>query len=188
MHVSSRFLVGLGAWLLGTVTATTGSMIAVNELAHGLLNAQAQQLGGTAVNANFDHVADRNHSAPVVTLSPKARASTPAPRVAHSATPSAAPSAVVSAAPGANTSASASPPPSSAGTLLVSADGSVMATCESAGAYLLYWIPDQGFQADDVVRGPAAVASVVFQNTTSRIVMRVSCSGGRPIASVWHDE
>ena len=43
--MSSRFLVGLGAWLLGAVTATTGSMIAVNELAHGLLVPQTQQLG-----------------------------------------------------------------------------------------------------------------------------------------------
>jgi hypothetical protein len=62
-----------------------------------------------------------------------------------------------------------------------------MATCESAGAYLLYWSPDQGFEADDVIRGPAAVASVTFQNLTSGIVMRVSCSGGTPIAHVGHD-
>jgi hypothetical protein len=62
-----------------------------------------------------------------------------------------------------------------------------MASCESAGAYLQYWSPDQGFEADDVVRGPAAVASVVFQNTTSSIVMRVSCSAGKPVAHIGHD-
>ena len=52
--VSSRFLVGVGAWLLGAVTATTGSMIAVNELAHGLLGPQTQQLGETTVSADLD--------------------------------------------------------------------------------------------------------------------------------------
>ena len=72
--------------------------------------------------------------------------------------------------------------------MLESADGSVTATCEPGGAYLIYWVPDQGFEADDVVRGPAAVASVVFQNTTSSIVMRVSCSGGQPVLNTGHDE
>jgi len=175
--VSSRFLIGLGAWLLGVVTATTGSMIAVSHLAHGLLSAQAQQLGGTAVNTDSDRSADHAHSTPPVSHSPTARASTPAARVTHSAKPAPSPSPAQSSAP----------PPSSSGKLLVSADGSVMATCEAAGAYLQYWYPDQGFEADDVVRGPAAVASVVFQNRTSALVMQVSCSGGTPILHVSHD-
>src|SRR5215469_14861182 len=153
--------------------ATTGCMIAVNELGHHLLDAQTVQIGATAVNADFDRGADHTHLAPVVSRSPKARSSTPAAKV--TATPSPVPT------------PKNSPPQNSAGKLLVSADGSVMATCESAGAYLLYWSPDQGFEADDVIRGPAAVASVTFQNLTSGIVMRVSCSGGTPIAHVGHD-
>jgi hypothetical protein len=177
--VSSRFLVGLGAWLLGAATATTGSMIAVNELAHGLLDAQAQAqpLGGTTVNADFEPRANSTGSASAVSDPPAGRANTPAVKVAHSATPSP------------NAAATGSPPPNSGGTLLESSAGSVMATCESAGAYLLYWSPDQGYEADDVFRGPAAVASVLFQSTTTSIVMRVSCSGGTPIAHVYqgHD-
>jgi hypothetical protein len=97
--------------------------------------------------------------------------------VTHSAKPAVSPSPAQSSAS----------PPNSTGKLLVSADGSVMATCESAGAYLQYWYPDPGYEADDVVRGPAAVASVVFQNTTSGLVMQVSCSGGKPILHVSHD-
>jgi hypothetical protein len=153
-------------------------MIAVSHLAHGLLSAQAQQLGGTAVNTDFDRSADHAHSTPVVSHSPTARASTPAARVTHSAKPAPSPSPAQSSAP---------PPPSSGGKLLVSAGGSVMAICESAGAYLQYWSPNPGFEADDVVRGPAAVASVVFQNRTSGLVMQVSCSGGTPILHVSHD-
>lgn len=176
MPVSSRFLVGVGAWLLGAVAATTGSMIAVSVLAHGLLNAQAQQLGGPTVTADFDRDGYNVGSAPTVSASPTTRASSPAPKVTHSARPSA------------TAAASGSPPQSSAGTLLESSAGSVLATCKPAGAYLLYWSPDQGYRADDVIRGPAAVASVVFQSLTSSVVMRVSCSGGTPIAHIYRDE
>jgi hypothetical protein len=61
-----------------------------------------------------------------------------------------------------------------------------MATCQSAGAYLVYWIPDQGFQAEDVYRGPAAIASVLFRGPTGSVVMRVTCNGDTPIAHVYH--
>jgi hypothetical protein len=166
--VSSRFLVGLGAWLLGAVTATTGSMIAVNELAHGLLNAESQQLGGTTVSADLEPGSSTSASAP-----PATPARTPAAKATHTAKPSS------------NTPASGSSAQSPAGTLLVSGDGSVMATCESAGAYLLYWSPDQGFQAEDVYRGPAAVASVLFRGPVGSVVMRVTCVGGTPIAHVY---
>jgi hypothetical protein len=68
--------------------------------------------------------------------------------------------------------------------VLTSADGSVLASCQSAGAYLVYWSPDQGYTADDVTRGPAAVASVTFSNTAGGVVMRVSCQSGTPVAHV----
>jgi hypothetical protein len=168
--VSSRFWIGLGAWVLGAVTATAGSMIAVSQLAHGLLAAQAQQLGGTTVSADLD---PGSSSADPSSAAPTARVSRPAVRVTPLAVPSAA--------------ASQPPADSPGGTLLVSADGSVMATCQPDGAYLLYWSPDQGFQvpADDVHRGPAGVTSVFFRGQTGSLVMRVTCSGGTPIARVY---
>jgi hypothetical protein len=54
VFVSSRFLVGLGVWLLGAATATTGSMIAVQELAQHLLDPQTLQLGATAMSTDHD--------------------------------------------------------------------------------------------------------------------------------------
>jgi hypothetical protein len=166
--VSSRFLVGLGAWLLGTATATTGSMVAVNVLAQHLLDPQTLQLAGTTVSANPDPDANRADPNPAPITTPTLRTS----RKNAKAAPSPAP-----------TSSSTSPE----GTLLVFADGSVMATCEPAGAYLLYWSPDQGFwvPGDDVHRGPGAVASVLFRGQTGSLVMRVTCSGGTPIAHVY---
>jgi hypothetical protein len=171
--VSSRFLVGLGAWLLGAVTATTGSMIAVNELAHGLLDQQTQQtqqLGGATVSADLDTGLVSVSPAPAATSAGRRPASKPGP-ARRSASPSAATSAAAGQSP--------------AGTLLVSGDGTVMAACQPGGAYLLYWSPDQGFEADDVFRGPAAITSVTFRGPASSVVMRVTCRSGTPVAHLY---
>jgi hypothetical protein len=180
--VKSRVLIGASAWLLGAVTATTGSMIAVNQLAHGLYGQPAQLLGSSAV-ADRDHDSGgqpaANSSATFPTPSPsKSRAARPRPtRTRHAAV---APSS-------AGTSAS--------GTLLESPDGSVMAECLPAGAYLLYWSPNQGFQADEANAGPAPTASVTFRGAGSTVVMHVSCQGGIPVKHLYwpgggpgHDE
>jgi hypothetical protein len=167
--VSSRFLVGLGAWLLGAVTATTGSMIAVNELAHGLLDQQTQHLGGATVSADLDTGLASVSPAPAATSAGRKPGSKPAAPVRRSA------SAATSAAAG----------QSPAGTLLVSGDGTVMAACQPDGAYLLYWSPDQGFEADDVFRGPAAITSVTFRGPASSVVMRVTCRSGTPVAHLY---
>ena len=63
-----------------------------------------------------------------------------------------------------------------------------MADCLPAGAHLLYWSPDQGFQVDDVNRGPAPVARVTFEGAGGDVVMYVSCRGGTPVARLGHDE
>jgi hypothetical protein len=170
--VSSRFLVGVGAWLLGAVTATTGSMIAVNELAHGLLGPQTQQLGERTVSADLDGGASSLSPSPAASASARASASKPAVKVRHRPRPS-------------PSTASGTAAPNPAGTFLESDDGSVTATCQSAGAYLLYWSPNQGFQADDVHRGPAAITSVTFRSPADSVVMRVSCSAGTPVAQLY---
>jgi len=191
MPVKSRLLVGVGAWLLGAAAATSGSMIAVNQIAHGLLGPQTQQLTQAAISANSGDVADRpSASATAIpghaSASPTARPSRPgasSPARHHkdaSGTRSA-----VNVTPSA--SAAPSPHQTSAGTLLQSPDGSVTAECQPAGAYLLYWSPDQGFQVDDVVRGPAATARVTFERLGTGVVMRVSCQGGKPVARLSHD-
>jgi len=63
-----------------------------------------------------------------------------------------------------------------------------MAKCLPGGAYLVYWSANVGYQVDGVVRGPAQVASVTFENTTTAETMRVTCQGGTPVAHLWHDE
>jgi hypothetical protein len=77
-----------------------------------------------------------------------------------------------------------SAPQAAGGTLLTSPDGSVMANCQPGGAYLQYWIPAQGFQADDVIRGPAPTARITFEQLANELTMTVSCSSGQPVAHI----
>src|SRR5215469_5006055 len=158
--VSSRYLAAAAAWVLGAAIATTGSIIAVNELAHGLLSQPAQQLVGTKAHESRPTAPPSSPPAPSVTPSPTS-----------------------SAAPGGSATPVASVAPQAApGTFLSSPDGSVVASCQTGGAYLQFWSPAQGFEADDVSRGPAAVASVTFEGAGGGVVMRVSCSSGTPVA------
>jgi hypothetical protein len=177
--VRSRVLIGASAWLLGAVTATAGSMLAVNQLAHGLFNQPAQLLGTSAI-ADIDHDSGGLSAATGPTRIPAVSPSSRRPTRPRRTTP--APSQSTSTpAPSQSTS-------SSGGTLLTSPDGSVMAECLPAGAHLLYWYPDQGFQVDDVNRGPAPVARVTFQGFGGEVVMYVSCRAGTPVARLGHDE
>jgi hypothetical protein len=171
--VRSRFLVGVGAWVLGAAAATSGSMIAVNQLAHGLLGPQTQQLTEANFSVNPDEISDR----PVPSATAGGHTDPGKPSAASGRR-----SDVKTAGSGA---ATPSPGQSLIGTTLQSPDGSVTAVCQAAGAYLLYWSPDQGFQADDVYRGPAAVTSVIFRGFTSSVGVRVTCVGGSPVAHLY---
>ena len=173
----SRVLIGASAWLLGAVTATTGSMIAVNQLAHGLFGQQVQVLG-TAAAADADHDSGGQPAVSTSAASPAASSARSRPVAAPRADRTR--SAALHVAPPPSPSASGS-----GGTLLESPDGSVMAACLPAGAYLLYWSPDQGFQADEVYRGPAPSASVTFRGAGNSVVMHVSCKTGTPVARLY---
>lgn len=155
----SRFLIGAGAWLLGALSATGGSMLAVSHLANGLLGPGSTQLTPTVVS---DDLASYQHASPGQTGSPLAgsihRGSSSMRGDSTALTP--------------------------AGTLLVSSAGTVTATCQSGLAYLLYWTPYQGFQVDDVARGPGAQASLVFDGTGLGVRIKVTCSGSVPVAQL----
>jgi hypothetical protein len=168
----SRLLIGASGWLLGAAAATCGSMLAVNHLAHGLLGPGTQQVSSAD---------DRNDlvSSQRAVATPKASATTSA------AEPAARPAARPIARPA--QTASGGSAAATGGTLLISRGGSVMASCQAGLAYLQYWSPAQGYQADNVVRGPAAKARVAFESVTSELVMTVTCQGGKPADQVFTD-
>jgi hypothetical protein len=167
--VRSRVLIGVGAWLLGAVTATGGSLLAVSQLGQGLVDKTNQQLTASAINSALaSEKAEQSATSPARTAHPAPAAHAvhavkPAPQDQHAAPTS-----------------SPSPPTSPPGTLLASAGGTVLATCQAAGAYLLSWSPQQDFEVQDVVRGPSPVVSVRFSSPSQSLTMQVTCHGGLP--------
>ena len=67
--------------------------------------------------------------------------------------------------------------------MFTSKGGEVVADCQASGAYLLSWSPLQGYEIDDVVRGPAPAARVTFESNGGDVTMVVTCSGGVPSAT-----
>jgi hypothetical protein len=173
--VHRRILFGVAAWLLGAATATAGSLLAISLLGQGITGNSGQLLTQDAVTrALASEAADAPPSA--------AARDTGGPTASAPARTSPAASAtdVPATGQGADT-ATASPPGD--GTVLTSAGGEVVASCEAAGAYLISWSPLQGYESDDVNRGPAATARVTFESATQRVTMVVSCSAGVPSAT-----
>lgn len=175
--VRSRVLLGVGAWVLGATSATAGSLYAVGQLGNSLLAVSTKQISVGMVNSDLAHEESRQ-AAPL----PSATHSSADHRRDRAGGPDR-----VKASPSASQA-----PSSSAGVLLTSPDGSAEAVCTAGGAYLSYWSPQPGFEADDVQRGPAAVASVIFRSVSGGIKMNVSCVGGVPVKRLvnvgWHNE
>jgi len=171
----SRMILAAAAWLLGALTAMGGSFLAVNGIAHGLLGQSAPSLAAAPIQG-------------VPTGDPPS-SSQPAPSLSSvddgdkdTATPYLQPS--VSATPQATSQAAQPPGPASSGSLFTSPGGTVMASCQSGLAYLQYWTPDQGYEVSDVIRGPAARASIGFEHLTTEYVISVTCNGSDLVAKV----
>jgi hypothetical protein len=171
-EVSARFLVGVGAWLLGAGAATGGSLLAVSLLGQGIIApAPTQQLTVGAVNRALASEAAEAHSSPSGAPSPSP-SPTPSPR--HTKIRPSAPA----------TPAAADPPaPQPTSTVLTSVGGTVVALCEAGGAYLVSWSPQQGYEVVSVIRGPAATAQAKFGNGQRVVTMKVSCGTGVPTAT-----
>jgi hypothetical protein len=156
----TRTLIATGAWLLGAAAATAGSLLVVSELGEGVAASPGQQ----------------QSAAPVLN---QAQAS----QVLSSSTPRSRSQSGTGGTGGTGGTRGTGGTSATSGTVLTSSGGTVMARCATAGALLLSWSPQQGFQAGSVVRGPAATARVVFTATASTVTMAVSCSRGMPSAA-----
>jgi hypothetical protein len=156
---------------MGVAAATAGSLYAVGQLGHDLLMQQSKQVSVSMVNSELA-LENAEHKTPLPGLSPSASRIVPPlhPLRKHDASP---PKAT---------------PATSPGLLLTSPDGTAVAVCQQGLAYLVYVTPYNGFEVDDLFRGPARYASVTFQGQSGGgIVMTVSCTAGKPHARVSHD-
>ena len=188
--VHRRILFGVAAWLLGAATATAGSLLAISLLGQGITGDPGQLLTQDAVTRALASKAADASSPPVT--APSRQVTSPPASPPVSAPASATPAPTGTSTPHAPDPATA-PAPAAApgaadgGTVLTSAGGEVVASCQPAGAYLISWSPLQGYEVDGVIRGPAVTARVTFSPvvvspTAPDVMMLVSCSAGVPWA------
>jgi hypothetical protein len=182
--VRARILITVAAWLLGAATATGGCLLAVSLLGDGLgiTGSSGQQLTAAGVNKALAAAKRESASDPAATPS-RTVPTRHATRHPHVARPTPTPTPTSSPTPTSTPTLTPTPAQSTtpAGTPLSSQAGTVVATCESGGAYLISWSPAQGYEVDSFVRGPAAVASVRFETTSRAVTMNISCRGGTPV-------
>jgi len=171
-----RIVFGIVAWLLGAATATAGCLLASSLLGQGISGNSGQLLTQDAVNRALAKEAAEQSESPSAAPSGARPASVPA-------APSVPPSSATDAPSPVQGTTAASAPASGDGTVLTSAGGEVVASCEAAGAYLISWSPFQGYDVSGVDRGPAATARVSFDSSANRVTMVVSCSAGVPSAT-----
>jgi hypothetical protein len=173
--VRARIYIAVAAWLLGAATATGGCLLAVSLLGDGFgAGSAGQPLTAVGVNRALADAERQSASAPAATPFRSAR---PRPVTKHRRAARPSPTPTPTPIP---TRAQSTTP---AGTQFSSQGGQVVATCESAGAYLLTWFPAQGYQVDRYVQGPAPVASVRFESNSLAVTMDISCQGGTPVSS-----
>jgi hypothetical protein len=179
--VRPRILLGACAWLLGAALATVGSLYAVGQLGTSLFAVPSKPLTVKMVNAELAREHAKQAEPQPETTKPSHR-----PTARHSRTGKPHPS-KHQASPSQSPTPTATPTPTPTlnppgGVSLNSPDGSAQAACEGSSAYLLYWSAQPGYEADQVNRGPAAVAFVTFSNNFGNgIELSVTCQGGLPV-------
>ncbi len=171
-----RVLTSLAAWLVGAGVAVTVGVLALSLINSGFASGAVQPVpeDGPILTAPSP--------SPLPSTSPDSPSPSPSPSRAAARTAPAAPS----------PSGSGSPSPSGTGgpiRQLASTGGTVIARCTDAGAYLVSWSPAQGFEVDDVHRGPARVAAVAFVSPDQKVWLAVHCVAGIPERDYdWHHD
>lgn len=152
-----RTLASLGAWAAGASVAVAVGILALSLIGGGLASGEVRPVPEDGPVAAAPSPSPSPPVSPSITLAPPLTKSAPV------APPSVAPS-----------------PTSGPTRQLASLGGTVIARCVGPSAYLVSWSPAQGYEADEVHRGPGRVASVVFQGDGQRVWLGVHCVAGIP--------
>lgn len=169
--MQGRVAAGIGAWVIGVVSATALSLVAVSVFGHDAANSHGPVL-------TQDDIAKALASA---TAAPPTSPDSPSAGTPGGA--SGTPSSATPPTPGPTSSSTVTPTNSVATTIsraLSSPAGTVVVRCQGSLVYLMSWSPAQGFRVAGIQRGPGRVAAVDFLGPQGQVVMRYYCSGGTP--------
>jgi hypothetical protein len=95
---------------------------------------------------------------------------------------------VVSTPPAPGAFPSASPTGGGVTRNLAADGGTVNARCDGGRVTIMAWTPAQGYQADDLDRGPAVAATLTFKSDRLEYAVTVTCEAGAPVAHSEKDD
>ena len=183
--------------MAATAAVSAGTVVVVRQAIGGgdLVNSLSQ----SQVRAQYD-AAGRPTPAP---LTPSSIAPTVQPHSTSAATPPTTHAPAHTHTGGSSSSSSSSstghhsspstpssppPPPATVTRVLTSQAGSVVVRCTSGTVYLVSWSPAQGYQVDDVRRGPDHEAEIDFEGGGHSVSVTYGCSTSGPVQHVSSDD
>jgi hypothetical protein len=147
-------------WLATAAAAITAGVFAVGAIGNGIAGSTTSPLSDQAV-------------AKALAQTTRPAAASPSSRPSPTHTPS--------ATSGPSTGRATTPEARGAAKARQVRGGSVVARCASGQAILESWTPDQGYEADDVHRGPDTVVRVKFKSDRAEVETEIGCRGGVPV-------
>ncbi|MFF3438911.1 hypothetical protein [Streptosporangium sp. NPDC002721] len=177
-----RFSLVVAGWLITGLLAIGVGVAVIDRLSEPLTDTGLRPLSAAEVDEALALASSLPNALPP-SVPPSVPPSTP-----PSASPSA-PPAEGTPAPTVTVTATATPAAPAAepgkSRLITTAGGKVIARCENGLVTLRSWSPAQGFQADDVERGPASRARVEFETEEDEVKVEVHCAAdGSPVHRV----
>lgn len=174
--MSKRLSLVVAGWLITGLLAIGAGVAVIDRLSEPLTDTGLRPLSAAEVDEALALASSLPNalppsvppsvppSAPPAEGTPEPAGPTPAPTVTTTATPAAEPG---------------------KSRLITTVGGKVIARCENGLVTLRSWSPAQGFQADDVERGPAQRARVEFETEEDEVKVEVHCAAdGSPVHRV----
>jgi hypothetical protein len=144
-------------WLATAAAAITAGVFAVGAIGHGIAGSTTSPLSDQAVAKALAKATRTSAAAPAT--SPNTSPTTSRPSAPRGTTPEPRPQTKVRQVRG----------------------GTVVVRCAGGQATLESWSPDQGYEADDVHRGPDSKVRVKFKSGRSELETEIGCRGDVPV-------
>ena len=177
-----RFSLVVAGWLITGLLAIGAGVAVIDRLSEPLTDTGLRPLSAAEVDEALALASSLPNALPPSvppsvppSASPSEGTPPPSEGASDPAGPTPAPTATVT-----TTATPAAEPGKSR--LITTVGGKVIARCENGLVTLRSWSPAQGFQADDVERGPAERARVEFETEEDEVKVEVHCAAdGSPV-------
>ncbi|MFB9677940.1 hypothetical protein [Streptosporangium vulgare] len=174
--MSKRLSLVVAGWLITGLLAIGAGVAVIDRLSEPLTDTGLRPLSAAEVDEALALTSSLPNALPPSVPPSVPPSAPPAEGTPEPAGPTPAPTVTVTTTPAAEPGKSR---------LITTVGGKVIARCENGLVTLRSWSPAQGFQADDVERGPAQRARVEFETEEDEVKVEVHCAAdGSPVHRV----